>query len=94
MLYWGNFSRNQSKVQRKVVMNGLNTIEQWRLRVFTSLMSLVRIVAFILAVPSAAFGLIYGIVELTALSAGALAWVLAICRFNHFTYTARGLNFL
>jgi diguanylate cyclase (GGDEF)-like protein/PAS domain S-box-containing protein len=94
MLYWGNFSRKSVKIQRELVMSDLNTIEQWRLRVFTSLMSIVRIVAFILAVPSAAFGLIYGIVELTVLSAGALAWVLAICRFSHFPYTARVLNFL
>jgi diguanylate cyclase (GGDEF)-like protein/PAS domain S-box-containing protein len=69
-------------------------IAQWRLHTFTTLMSTVRIVALFAAIPSAAFGVNEGIPGLVYLAAFALAWILAICRFNDLRYRLRVFNFL
>lgn len=75
-------------------MNGQNDIAQWRVRTFASLMSSVRLVALAAAVPSAAFGLINGVLELAYLAVCALIWILIISWLRKWSYNARVINFL
>ncbi|MGJ9418030.1 putative bifunctional diguanylate cyclase/phosphodiesterase [Massilia sp. CMS3.1] len=75
-------------------MNCLNDIAEWRNRSFTTLMSIVRVVALVVAIPSAAFGIVHGIPELALLATVALVWILVIGRLSNATYDVQVLNFL
>lgn len=75
-------------------MNGQNDIAQWRVRTFASLMSTVRLVAVAAAVPSAAFGIFKGVLELAYLAVCALTWILIISRMWQWSYNLRVINFL
>jgi diguanylate cyclase (GGDEF)-like protein/PAS domain S-box-containing protein len=75
-------------------MISFNDIFQWRLRIFTSLMSIVPIVALIAAVPSAALAIHYGRAEVALMDVLALAWILAIWRLDHLPYRVRVWNYL
>lgn len=75
-------------------MNGQNDIAQWRLRTFASLMSTVRLVALVAALPSAAFGIANRVFGLAYLAAGALSWILIISWMRQSSYHVRVMNFL
>ena len=67
---------------------------QWRLRIFTSLMSTVRIVAIFAATPSAALAIYHGVPAVALMDVLALAWILAICRLDRLSYRVRAWNYL
>ncbi|WP_313168321.1 putative bifunctional diguanylate cyclase/phosphodiesterase [Massilia oculi] len=69
-------------------------VAQWRARVFTSLMSVVLVLALIAAVPSAALAIYRNIPAVALMDTAALAWILAIWRMDHLAYRTRVLNFL
>ncbi|OIJ42328.1 putative bifunctional diguanylate cyclase/phosphodiesterase [Massilia timonae] len=69
-------------------------VAQWRARVFTSLMSVVLVLALIAAVPSAALAVYRDIPAVALMDTAALAWILAIWRMDHLAYRTRVLNFL
>lgn len=71
-----------------------NDIAQWRIRVFTALMSTVRVMALVAAVPSAALSIYRGLPLVALMDALALAWIFAIWRLNRLPYTIRVMNFL
>jgi prepilin signal peptidase PulO-like enzyme (type II secretory pathway) len=75
-------------------MTGSADIAQWRLRVFTTLMSMVRWLALLAAVPSAALAIHRGVPVIALMDTLALAWILAIWRLDRISYQARVLNFL
>lgn len=75
-------------------MISFNDICQWRLRVFTSLISIVPIVALIAAVPSAALAVEHGRVEVAVMDVIALVWILAIWRLDRMPYNIRVWNYL
>jgi len=75
-------------------MLDFDDIAAWRLRIFTSLMSIVLVFAFCTAVPSAAAAIYQGRPEVAIMDALVLAWILAIWRFKTLPYTVRVLNFL
>ena len=69
-------------------------VAQWRARAFTSLMSVVLVLALIAAVPSAALAVYRSMPAVALMDTAALAWILAIWRMNHLAYRTRVLNFL
>ncbi len=69
-------------------------VAQWRTRVFTSLMSVVLVLALIAAVPSAALAVYRNMPAVALMDTAALAWILAIWRMDHLAYRTRVLNFL
>ena len=69
-------------------------VAQWRARVFTSLMSVVLVLALIAAVPSAALAVYRDIPAVALMDTAALAWILAIWRMDRLAYRTRVLNFL
>jgi diguanylate cyclase (GGDEF)-like protein/PAS domain S-box-containing protein len=75
-------------------MTNFDDVSQWRVRIFTSLMSILRFVAFVAAVPSAALAVYHGRPEVALMDGIALAWVLAIWRLDRLSYRARVWNFL
>ncbi|WP_288381700.1 bifunctional diguanylate cyclase/phosphodiesterase [uncultured Massilia sp.] len=75
-------------------MLDFDDLAAWRMRIFTSLMSIVLVFAFCTAVPSAALALFRGRADVALMDALALVWILAIWRFDALSYTARVLNFL
>jgi len=75
-------------------MISFDDICQWRSRIFTSLMSSVRGVALVAAVPSAALAIYHGRPEVALMDVLALAWILAIWRMDHLSYQVRVWNFL
>jgi diguanylate cyclase (GGDEF)-like protein/PAS domain S-box-containing protein len=75
-------------------MTGSADIAQWRLRVFTTLMSMVRWLALLAAVPSAALAIHRGVPVIALMDTLALAWILAIWRLDRISYNVRVLNFL
>ena len=75
-------------------MSELVTIAQWRLRIFTSLMSTLRVLAIIGVVPSAALAVYRGLPVVALMDAVALAWILAICRMDKLAYNTRVLSYL
>ncbi|HEX8478684.1 MAG TPA: EAL domain-containing protein [Telluria sp.] len=75
-------------------MTGSADIAQWRLRVFTTLMSMVRWLALLAAVPSAALAIHRGVPVIAVMDTLALAWILAIWRLDRISYNVRVLNFL
>ncbi|MEG1055649.1 MAG: PAS domain-containing protein, partial [Janthinobacterium sp.] len=66
----------------------------WRLRIFTSLMAVVLVVGLCAAVPSAVLALYENRPEIALMDALALAWILAIWRFDKLSYTIRVVNYL
>jgi diguanylate cyclase (GGDEF)-like protein/PAS domain S-box-containing protein len=75
-------------------MTGSADIAEWRLRVFTTLMSMVRWLALLAAVPSAALAIHRGVPVIALMDTLALAWILAIWRLDGISYQVRVLNFL
>jgi diguanylate cyclase (GGDEF)-like protein/PAS domain S-box-containing protein len=75
-------------------MISFDDICQWRLRIFISLMSTVRIVAFVAAVPSSMLAIHQGIPAVALMDGLALGWILAICHFDRLSYRVRVWNFL
>jgi len=69
-------------------------ISQWRFRIFTSLMSIVPVVALVAAVPSAALAIHHGSPEVALMDGLALAWILAIWRLDRLSYRLRVWNYL
>jgi diguanylate cyclase (GGDEF)-like protein/PAS domain S-box-containing protein len=76
------------------VMTGLANIAQWRLRIFNSLMSTLRVLALVGVLPSAALAVYRGLPLVALMDAVALAWILAICRLDKLPYNVRVLNYL
>jgi diguanylate cyclase (GGDEF)-like protein/PAS domain S-box-containing protein len=75
-------------------MTGFADIAQWRLRVFTSLMKIVRVLALLAAVPSAGLAIHRGMPLIALMDVVALAWLMAICRFDKLPYHVRVMNYL
>ena len=75
-------------------MTSLGNIAQWRMHIFISLMSTLRVLAFVGVVPSAALSVYRGLPVVALMDAVALAWILAICRMDKLTYKVRVLNYL
>jgi hypothetical protein len=75
-------------------MTDLADIAQWRVRIFASLMSTLRILAIIGVVPSAALAVYRGALAVALMDAVALAWILVICRIKTLDYKWRALNYL
>ena len=75
-------------------MSGLANIAQWRMRIFTSLMSTLRVLALAGVPPSAALAIYRGLPGVAVMDAVALAWILAICRLDKLPYNVRVLNYL
>jgi diguanylate cyclase (GGDEF)-like protein/PAS domain S-box-containing protein len=75
-------------------MTGFADIAQWRMRVFASLMSIVRVLALLAAVPSTALAIHRGMPEIALMDVVALTWLMAICRLDHIRYNVRVLNYL
>jgi diguanylate cyclase (GGDEF)-like protein/PAS domain S-box-containing protein len=75
-------------------MTGLASIAQWRMRIFTSLMSTLRVLALVGVLPSAALSIYRGLPEVALMDAVALTWILAICRMDKLPYHVRVLNYL
>lgn len=71
-----------------------NDICQWRFRIFTSLMSIARIVGLVATVPSAALAIYYGRPEVAVMDVLALAWIFAIWRLDRLPYRVRVWNYL
>ena len=69
-------------------------VAQWRTRVFTSLMSVVLVLALVAAVPSSALAVYRNIPAVALMDTAALAWILTIWRMDHLAYRTRVLNFL
>jgi hypothetical protein len=69
-------------------------LAQWRAHIFTSLMSALRIVALIAALPSAAFSISKSMPQVALMDAVALAWVWALWRLDFLSYTTRVYGFL
>ena len=75
-------------------MLDFDDLATWRMRIFTSLMAIVLVIALCAAVPSATVAVYQGRPEVALMDALALAWILAIWWLESFSYTARVLNFL
>lgn len=75
-------------------MTGLANIAQWRMRIFTSLMSTLRVLVIVGVPPSAALSIHRGLPLVAFMDAVALAWLLVICRMDKLTYRVRVLNYL
>jgi hypothetical protein len=74
-------------------MTDLADIAQWRVRIFASLMSTLRVLVLVGVVPSAA--LAYRDLPAVALmDAVALVWILVISRMDALDYRLRVLNYL
>ena len=69
-------------------------IAQWRIRIFSGLMSTTLLLGTVTAIPSALFALADGIWPLAVLDVVALAWIVAIWRFDRLPYAFRVWNFL
>jgi diguanylate cyclase (GGDEF)-like protein len=75
-------------------MTDCQDIAQWRARIFTSLMSIVLVLALVAAVPSASLAIHRGNPVVAMMDTLALAWILAIWRMTHWSYRTRVLHFL
>jgi diguanylate cyclase (GGDEF)-like protein/PAS domain S-box-containing protein len=75
-------------------MSGFADIAQWRMRIFTSLMSTLRLLAIVCMVPSAALSIHRGLPLVALMDAVAFAWILAICRMAKVSYNVRVVNYL
>nr|WP_314547551.1 EAL domain-containing protein [uncultured Massilia sp.] len=71
-----------------------NDICQWRFRIFTSLMSIARVVGLVATVPSAALAIYYGRPEVALMDVLALGWIFAIWRLDRLPYRVRVWNYL
>jgi diguanylate cyclase (GGDEF)-like protein/PAS domain S-box-containing protein len=69
-------------------------IAQWRIRIFSGLMSTTLLLGTATAIPSALFALADGIWPVAVLDVVALAWIVAIWRFDRLPYAFRVWNFL
>ncbi|RYF49785.1 MAG: diguanylate cyclase, partial [Cytophagaceae bacterium] len=69
-------------------------IAQWRIHIFTSMMSSLRVVALIAAIPSAAFAISHNLAQVALMDALALVWVLALWKLNRLCYAVRVYGFL
>ena len=67
---------------------------RWRVRAFARLMSAVLVLALVVAVPSALVAAYRGYPQVALMDTIALAWILAIWRFDRLSHTTRVVNFL
>jgi len=67
---------------------------RWRVRAFARLMSAVLVLALVVAVPSALVAAYRGYAQVALMDTIALAWILAIWRFDRWSHTTRVVNFL
>jgi diguanylate cyclase (GGDEF)-like protein/PAS domain S-box-containing protein len=75
-------------------MISVNDIAAWRLRIFSSLLSVVLTLGTIAAVPSIPLLLRQGLWPVALMDVVALVWIFAIWRFESLPYRLRVLNFL
>lgn len=75
-------------------MAGPEDLAQWRTHIFTSLMSMLRIVALVAALPSATFSISRNMPQVALMDAVALVWVWGLWRLNRLSYTIRVYGFL
>jgi diguanylate cyclase (GGDEF)-like protein/PAS domain S-box-containing protein len=75
-------------------VKSLDTIEHWRNKVFSALLTYVVAFGVLTAIPSAALAIKTGLWSVAAVDVGAVAAVVAIWRFKSINYTLRVLVFL
>ena len=75
-------------------MVSVNDIAAWRLRIFSSLLSVVLALGTVAAVPSIPLLLRQGLWPVALMDVVALAWIFAIWRLSSLPYRLRVLNFL
>ena len=75
-------------------METIDNIAHWRMKLFSSLLTIVVVLGAITAVPSIALSAREGLWHVVATDVIGLVWLLAIWRLKHIAYTARVLNFL
>ncbi len=75
-------------------MVSVNDIAAWRIRIFSSLLSVVLALGTIAAVPSIPLLIRQGLWPVALIDVIALAWIFAIWRFESLPYRLRVLNFL
>ncbi|MEG2901039.1 MAG: diguanylate cyclase, partial [Massilia sp.] len=69
-------------------------IAQWRIKVFTTILPIVVALGFVAALPSIPLLISKGKWPVIVMDVVALAWLLAIWRFDRVSHTARVLNFI
>jgi diguanylate cyclase (GGDEF)-like protein/PAS domain S-box-containing protein len=75
-------------------MVSVNDIAAWRIRIFSSLLSVVLVLGATAAIPSIPLLIQQGLWPVALLDAVALAWIFAIWRLEWLPYSLRVLNFL
>jgi diguanylate cyclase (GGDEF)-like protein/PAS domain S-box-containing protein len=75
-------------------MVSVNDIAAWRIRIFSSLLSVVLVLGATAAIPSIPLLIQQGLWPVALLDAVALAWIFAIWRLERLPYSLRVLNFL
>jgi diguanylate cyclase (GGDEF)-like protein/PAS domain S-box-containing protein len=75
-------------------MVSVNDIAAWRIRIFSSLLSVVLVLGTIAAVPSIPLLIRQGLWPVALMDVVALGWIFAIWRFESLPYRLRVLNFL
>jgi diguanylate cyclase (GGDEF)-like protein/PAS domain S-box-containing protein len=75
-------------------MISVNDIAAWRIRIFSSLLSVVLALGTVAAIPSIPLLIQQGLWPVALLDTVALAWIFAIWRLERLPYTLRVLNFL
>ncbi|VXB78468.1 bifunctional diguanylate cyclase/phosphodiesterase [Massilia sp. 9I] len=75
-------------------MKQFYNIEDWRIRIFSTLMTTSLVLGTVTAIPSSLFAMLDGIWPIAVLDIVALGWIFAIWRFDRLPYTFRVLNFL
>jgi diguanylate cyclase (GGDEF)-like protein/PAS domain S-box-containing protein len=75
-------------------MTDLADIAQWRVRIFASLMSTLRVLVLVGVVPSAALAVYRDLPAVALMDAVALVWILVISRMDALDYRLRVLNYL
>jgi diguanylate cyclase (GGDEF)-like protein/PAS domain S-box-containing protein len=75
-------------------MVSVNDIAAWRIRIFSSLLSVVLVLGATAAIPSIPLLIQQGLWPVALLDAVALAWIFAIWRLERLPFSLRVLNFL
>jgi diguanylate cyclase (GGDEF)-like protein/PAS domain S-box-containing protein len=87
-------ARADPAVPSSLVMVSINDIAAWRIRIFSSLLSVVLTLGTIAAVPSIPLLLRQGLWPVAVMDAIALAWIFGIWRLESLPYRLRVLHFL
>jgi diguanylate cyclase (GGDEF)-like protein/PAS domain S-box-containing protein len=75
-------------------MDSTNDLAAWRIRIFSSLLTVVLALGTLAALPSIPLLIRQGLWPVALLDTIALAWIFAIWRLDHLPYKLRVLNFL